>query len=331
MNINKLIEYYHNNQKDVVIQGWIHRIRKQGRNIIFLQVRDGTGCVQVLLNKNIINSNREEVNKLVKETCIKLEGKIKIDSRAPGGFEIICTKFNIIGTVEQNIVQDEYMVLREDRLTHLIKLRHFMYKFIRNFFDQKNFYEITYRSQLHMELLIPVLKNVYCFNGDKFLVECGFMDLEKILCLIEEFICTLSKKFLEDNNSVQNILNLNHNFEILKKPFKRVKYCDIVKTNNFTHFINKIKEPIFLTHFPTHLNPFYIKNSFELLLPNFGQILQGYLKIDSVNELNIDEQKYKWYINHKRCGTSSNGGFELDFKKLLLAFTDQIILDISLW
>ena len=72
--------------ESVKINVWVETIRSQG-SISFLLVRDISGKVQVV----ILKANKEVfeiVNKLTPESVIEVEGLVKEEKQAPGGFEI---------------------------------------------------------------------------------------------------------------------------------------------------------------------------------------------------------------------------------------------------
>jgi len=91
---------HHENEK-ALIKGRIFNIRKLG-NIVFLVVRDYTGVVQVVVSKDI------EVNS---GDSIAVEGTIKKDERAKGGYEIKGERVEIIA---KNIEDLPFDLEKED-------------------------------------------------------------------------------------------------------------------------------------------------------------------------------------------------------------------------
>jgi len=80
--------------KEVKIDVWVETIRKQG-SISFLLVRDITGKVQVV----VVKSNKEIfeiVEKINPESVVEIEGLVKEEKQAPGGFEIDPKKITIL-------------------------------------------------------------------------------------------------------------------------------------------------------------------------------------------------------------------------------------------
>jgi aspartyl-tRNA synthetase len=80
--------------KEIKIDVWVETIRKQG-SISFLLVRDISGKVQVV----VVKSNKEifkVVEKLNPESVVEIEGLVKEEKQAPGGFEIDPKKITIL-------------------------------------------------------------------------------------------------------------------------------------------------------------------------------------------------------------------------------------------
>lgn len=68
--------------KDVVVGGWLHSIRKQGK-IVFLLLRDRSGIVQIVTDADAVKRHD-----LRNETAVWIGGTVLQDARAQGGVEI---------------------------------------------------------------------------------------------------------------------------------------------------------------------------------------------------------------------------------------------------
>ena len=72
----------------ILLKGWIYNLRSSGK-ILFPQLRDGTGVVQCVVLKNAIAPETWEALKaLGQESALTIQGKVRADERAPGGYEI---------------------------------------------------------------------------------------------------------------------------------------------------------------------------------------------------------------------------------------------------
>ena len=93
ISINKLSQYV---GKEVTVYGWLKNSRSSGK-IHFLTLRDGTGSVQTVMSKSIVGDEIfTRADHLGQETSLKVKGEVREDKRAPGGFEVDITKFEVI-------------------------------------------------------------------------------------------------------------------------------------------------------------------------------------------------------------------------------------------
>src|SRR4030043_1882760 len=91
--IREVLDGFHENEK-VLVRGWVYR-KREGKEMIFLVVRDSTGFIQCTVKKGSPAWNDAE--RLTIESSLTLEGTAKPDKRAPGGYEITVDAISIIG------------------------------------------------------------------------------------------------------------------------------------------------------------------------------------------------------------------------------------------
>ena len=94
------------------------------------------------------------------------------------------------------------------------------------------------------------------------------------------------------------------------------------------------KGPIFITNYPHHQKPFYMKKEgneslcFDLILPGWGEIVGGSLREDSFSTLvsNMSEhglklEDYEWYLESRKFGSFPHGGYGLGVERMLGVLT----------
>jgi len=83
--------------QEVVLGGWIHSIRKQGK-IVFLLLRDRTGIVQIAAESETIKPLA-----LHNETVVYAEGMVVEDSRAAGGIEVRLVSLEVVSAPKKSL------------------------------------------------------------------------------------------------------------------------------------------------------------------------------------------------------------------------------------
>ncbi|MBY0369644.1 asparagine--tRNA ligase [bacterium] len=134
----------------VQLKGWVHGKRSSGK-IAFLQMRDGSGFVQVVYVKsNVPEAVWEGLGKLTQETSITLTGLVKEDTRSKGGYELEGDSLEIlqiaqdfpIGPKEHGpdfLLSNRHLWLRSQKPHAVLRIRDRFVKAVRDFFDQDGF------------------------------------------------------------------------------------------------------------------------------------------------------------------------------------------------
>lgn len=81
----------------VTVRGWITTVRSSGK-VAFLVLRDGTGLLQCVLVKSAVTQDVwDRFAQLSLETSVAVTGDVRVDARAPGGYELGVTDLVIVG------------------------------------------------------------------------------------------------------------------------------------------------------------------------------------------------------------------------------------------
>ena len=151
--------------KTINIRGWIYRTRSSG-NLVFAIIRDVTGTLQVTVVKdNVPEKDFEDAKKALVESSVEIVGTVVEDKRAPGGYEIQVTNFNVINFAEKfPIVKDQspeflldqrHLWIRSQKLKAILKIRSTVVGAIHQFFRENGYYEFD----------APVLQPNQCEGG----------------------------------------------------------------------------------------------------------------------------------------------------------------------
>jgi aspartyl-tRNA synthetase len=145
---------------DVVLLGWVHRIRDLG-GVTFLDIRDRAGVSQVVVREN--EALMAVAKRLRSEFVVGVSGLVQRRSPdtvnaklATGDVEVLARDIRLLneaktppfqiaedGPVSEDVrLKYRYLDLRRPRLQHNIGLRHRVAMAIRKYFDANGFWEI---------------------------------------------------------------------------------------------------------------------------------------------------------------------------------------------
>ncbi len=188
----------------MTVRGWVRQFRSSG-GIRFIVLRDGTGDLQVVVPRDEIDAESWEISEhLGLEASLLVEGLVRADKRAPGGYEMTATRLGLIGESADYPIQPKehgvdflldrrHLWLRHSRQTAIMRVRDEVIKAIRDFFYERDFvlvdtpiltgsigesagtlFETEYfdqgtaylaqTGQLYVEAAAAALGKVYCFG-----------------------------------------------------------------------------------------------------------------------------------------------------------------------
>ena len=146
----------------VALAGWVDRRRDHG-GLIFLDLRDRSGVVQVVINPESIESPYEDAERVRGEWVLRIEGEVSprpsgtVNANlATGEVEVAVRTLRVLNASapppfyinedsdvdEQLRMRHRHLYLRRRRMQSNIILRHRIVKHIRDFLDERGFLEI---------------------------------------------------------------------------------------------------------------------------------------------------------------------------------------------
>ncbi len=88
--------------KTVRLRGWLHNRRSSG-GILFVLLRDGSGVLQCTMRRDSVNKETFDLfETLPLESTVEIEGAVRKDDRAPGGYEVSAQKLSVYQKAEEN-------------------------------------------------------------------------------------------------------------------------------------------------------------------------------------------------------------------------------------
>uniref|UniRef100_A0A7V4E3K9 Aspartate--tRNA(Asp/Asn) ligase n=1 Tax=candidate division WOR-3 bacterium TaxID=2052148 RepID=A0A7V4E3K9_UNCW3 len=140
--------------KEVLLFCWVEGIRKIGRLQFFI-LRDRSGQIQGICDKEI-----ENLSKVEKSTVCKIWGKVKEESQAPKGMEVVINKIEIL-SLPKAVLPFEYyrdlsllnlrldtildyrpLSLRNIKIGNIFRIKQAIVKCFRTFLEKHDFLEV---------------------------------------------------------------------------------------------------------------------------------------------------------------------------------------------
>ncbi|ACK42212.1 MULTISPECIES: asparagine--tRNA ligase [Dictyoglomus] len=164
---------------EVEIRGWLFNKRSSGK-IVFLIIRDGTGYIQgVATLDNFTEEELDSFEKIPIESSLIVVGDLRREPRAPGGYELLLKRVNIVSYSEDYPIQKKdhsvdfllerrHLWIRSRKQNAILRIRSEVVKAIRDFLDEKGFVLID----------APILTPSSC-EGTTTLFSLDYFDLGK--------------------------------------------------------------------------------------------------------------------------------------------------------
>ncbi len=146
--------------ESVTVMGWVQKSRNLGA-IVFADLRDYTGIVQVVFDGDTDEAIFEKATRLRSEFCVAVVGTVRMRSAVnenipTGKIEVLATELKILSesdvppiyVKDDDDVSDDLRLkyrtldLRKPRSQAIIRTRSRVYKLTRDFFDNEGFVEV---------------------------------------------------------------------------------------------------------------------------------------------------------------------------------------------
>ncbi len=139
--------------QSVTLRGWLYNLRASGK-LLFPQFRDGSGVIQGIVPKNAVTPEVfEAIKTLTQESSVIVEGNVRADKRAPGGYELDVSNVQVVQRVPESdpypitpkehgtefLMEHRHLWVRSQRQASILRVRAEIIKAVRDFFDERGF------------------------------------------------------------------------------------------------------------------------------------------------------------------------------------------------
>ncbi|MBD8136404.1 asparagine--tRNA ligase [Bacillus sp. CFBP 13597] len=236
--------------------------------------------------------------------------------------------------------------------------------FATKYFDEDAY--LSQSGQLYMEAAAMALGKVFSFGPTfraeksktrRHLIEfwmiepeMAFIEFKENLEVQEKFVSSIIQSVLKNCQLELNTLGRDTSkLEQIQAPFPRITYDEAIKflheqgfddiqwgddfgAPHETAIAESYDKPVFITHYPTKIKPFYMQPDpdreevvlcADLIAPEgYGEIIGGSERIHDqglleqrINEHGLSEDAYKWYMELRKYGSVPHSGFGLGLER----------------
>ncbi|MED3834918.1 asparagine--tRNA ligase [Peribacillus frigoritolerans] len=236
--------------------------------------------------------------------------------------------------------------------------------FATKYFDEDAY--LSQSGQLYMEAAAMALGKVFSFGPTfraeksktrRHLIEfwmiepeMAFIEFKENLEVQEKFVSSIIQSVLKNCELELNTLGRDTSkLERIQAPFPRITYDEAIKflheqgfddiqwgddfgAPHETAIAESYDKPVFITHYPTKIKPFYMQPDpdreevvlcADLIAPEgYGEIIGGSERIHDqglleqrINEHGLSEDAYKWYMELRKYGSVPHSGFGLGLER----------------
>lgn len=280
----------------VKIYGWAHRIRRQGKNLMFITLRDGTGFLQTVLNDVLCHTYDAIV--LQTESSVILYGiikKVPEGKTAPGGHELIVDYWELIGLAppggadsilnEQALpdvqAENRHIMIRGENTSKVMRIRSVLLQAFRDHYLDRGYCEVTPPSivQTQVEGGSTLFKMDY-FGEEAYLTQSSQLYLETCLPSMGNVFCIAESFRAEQSRTRRHLAEYTHiegelafiTFEDLLNALEDL-ICDVVD--------RVLKSPF--GHIVYELNPNFQIPTRPFLRMNYSEAIE-YLKKNNITK-----------------------------------------------